>query len=122
MMEKQIFITNVLLLNSVPFLEKPPFYFWIVGASIKLFGKFNEFAVRFPIALMATFLIFYTYFFGRKVLSRKFGLISAIVLLTSVFFLIIPKVVNEIPQKQSIKCLKSSQQKASKIVNKMPQK
>ena len=83
---------NVLLLNSVPFLEKPPFYFWIVGASIKLFGKFNEFAVRFPIALMATFLIFYTYFFGRKVLSRKFGLISAIVLLTSVFFLILSHV------------------------------
>ena len=51
---------NVLLLNSVPFLEKPPFYFWIVGASIKFFGSFSTFAVRFPIALMATFLIFFT--------------------------------------------------------------
>ncbi len=83
---------NVLLLNSVPFLEKPPFYFWIVGASIKFFGNFSAFAVRFPIALMATFLIYFTYFFGRKVLSRKFGLISAIVLLTSVFFLILSHV------------------------------
>ncbi|MGN1124642.1 MAG: ArnT family glycosyltransferase [Candidatus Gastranaerophilaceae bacterium] len=79
---------NVLLLNSVPFLEKPPFYFWIVGLSVKLFGNFSTFAVRFPIALMATFLIFYTYFFGKKVISRKFGLISSIVLLTNVFYLI----------------------------------
>ncbi len=83
---------NLLLLNSIPFLEKPPFYFWVVGASIKLFGSFSEFAVRFPIALMATFLIFFTYFFGKKVLSRKFGLYSAIVLLTSVFFLILSHV------------------------------
>lgn len=83
---------NVLLLNSIPFLEKPPFYFWVVGASIKLFGSFSEFAVRFPIALMATFLVFYTYFFGKHVLSRKFGLFSSIVLLTSVFFLVLSHV------------------------------
>ena len=83
---------NVLLLNSIPFLEKPPFYFWIVGASIKLFGSFSEFAVRFPIALMASFLVFFTYFFGKKVLSRKFGLFSSIVLLTSVFFLVLSHV------------------------------
>ena len=41
---------NLLLLNSVPFLEKPPFYFWIVAASIKFFGHFSSFTVRFPIA------------------------------------------------------------------------
>jgi len=79
---------NLLLLNSVPFLEKPPLYFWMVAASIKIFGRFSEFAVRFPIALISTFLVFFTYFFGKKVLSRKFGLISSIILLTSVFFLI----------------------------------
>ncbi len=83
---------NVLLLNSIPFLEKPPLYFWIVAASIKIFGKFSEFAVRFPIALISTFLVFFTYFFGKKVLSRKFGLLSAIILLTSVFFLILSHV------------------------------
>ena len=83
---------NLLLLNSIPFLEKPPFYFWVVGASIKLFGSFSEFAVRFPIALMSSFLIFYTYFFGKKVLSRRFGLLSSVVLLTSVFFLMLSHV------------------------------
>ena len=83
---------NLLLLNSIPFLEKPPLYFWMVAASIKIFGSFSEFAVRFPIALISSFLIFFTYYFGKKVLSRKFGLLSAIILLTSVFFLILSHV------------------------------
>lgn len=83
---------NVLLLNSIPFLEKPPLYFWLVALSIKLFGRFSEFAVRFPIALISTFLVFFTYYFGKKVLSRRFGLYSSIILLTSVFFLILSHV------------------------------
>ncbi len=83
---------NLLQLNSIPFFEKPPLYFWMVAFSIKVFGKFNEFAVRFPIALISTFLIFFTYAFGKKVLSRKFGLLSAIILLTSVFFLMLSHV------------------------------
>lgn len=79
---------NMLLLNSLPFLEKPPLYFWLVAASIKVFGKFSAFAVRFPVALISSFLIFFTYLFGKKIISRKFGLISALILLTSVFYLI----------------------------------
>lgn len=80
---------NSLMLNGMPFLEKPPLYFWLVGASIKLWGQFCEFAVRLPIALLATFLIFCTYYVGKKVISRKFGVVSALVLLTSIFFLIL---------------------------------
>lgn len=80
---------NNLNLNTVPFLEKPPLYFWLVGGSIKLFGSFSGFAVRFPIALLSAFIVFYTYFFGKKVLSRKYGMISALTLLSSLFFLIL---------------------------------
>jgi len=80
---------NSLMLNGLPFLEKPPLYFWLVGGSIKLFGGFSSFAVRFPIALISTFLIFLTYYVGKRILSRKFGLISALILLTSIFFLIL---------------------------------
>lgn len=79
---------NSLMLNGVPFLEKPPLYFWLVGASIKLFHTFSPFSVRFPIAVLSSFLIFSTYYLGKKVLSRKFGMISALVLLSSIFFLI----------------------------------
>lgn len=79
---------NVLLLNHVPFLEKPPLYFWLVASSIKLFGGFSAFAVRFPIALLSSILIFFTYYMGKTLISRKFGVISAYVLLSSLFFLI----------------------------------
>ena len=79
---------NNMMFNMEPFLEKPPLYFWLVGASVKMLGHFSELAVRLPIALSATFLTFSTYFFGKKIISRKFGMISALVLLSSVFFLI----------------------------------
>lgn len=80
---------NDLMLNGVPFLEKPPLYFWIVSTSIKLFGKFSAFAVRFPIAILSSFVVFFTYYIGKRIISRKFGMISALILLSSVFFLIL---------------------------------
>lgn len=83
---------NSLILNYEPFLEKPPLYFWLVAASIKLFGSMSAFAVRFPVAILASLLTFFTYFFGKKIISRKFGIISALVLLTSIFFLILSHV------------------------------
>lgn len=86
------FNVNNLMLNNVPFLEKPPLYFWLVSASIKLFGKFTPFAVRFPIAILSSILVFFTYFFGKKVISRKFGMLSALILLSSVFFLVLSHV------------------------------
>lgn len=86
------FNINDLMLNYQPFLEKPPLYFWLVGSSIKLFGQFTPFAVRFPIALLSAALVFFTYYFGKKVISRKFGILSALILLSSIFFLILSHV------------------------------
>lgn len=80
---------NDLMLNGVPFLEKPPLYFWLVAASVKLFGQFTPLIVRLPIALISSFLVFFTYYVGKKAISRKFGLISSLVLLTSALFLIL---------------------------------
>jgi len=83
---------NSLMLNGQAFLEKPPLYFWLVASSIKLFGQFSAFAVRFPIALLASFITFFTYFVGKKIISRKFGMISSLILLSSIFFLILSHV------------------------------
>ncbi|MFA7659473.1 MAG: glycosyltransferase family 39 protein [Candidatus Gastranaerophilaceae bacterium] len=80
---------NDLAFNYVPFLEKPPLYFWIVANSIKFFGGFSAFAVRLPIAMLSTFIVFFTYYLGKRVISRKFGMISALILLSSIFFLIL---------------------------------
>lgn len=83
---------NVLLLNGEPFLEKPPLYFWLTALSIKLFGGFSELAARLPVALLAMFSVFATYFTGKKVVSNKFGLFTSITLLTSLFFLMLSHV------------------------------
>lgn len=83
---------NSLMLNGVPFLEKPPLYFWMVGASIKAFHNFSPFIVRLPIAIISSFLVFFTYYVGKKVVSRKFGVISSLVLVSSMLFLILSHV------------------------------
>lgn len=80
---------NNLMLNGQPFLEKPPLYFWLVASSISLFGKFTPFAVRFPIALMSFLFVIITYFFGKRVVSEKFGFYTASILLSSFFFLML---------------------------------
>lgn len=80
---------NNLMLNGIPFLEKPPLYFWLVACSIKTFGAFTPFIVRFPIALMSFILVIITYFFGKRVISEKFGFYTASVLLSSFFFLML---------------------------------
>lgn len=79
-------------LNSDIFYEKPPLYFWALASSYMLFGKVSEFAARFPIALISTFAVFYTYFFGKKIISKTFGLISALILLSSFQFLLLSKI------------------------------
>ena len=38
---------NNMMFNMEPFLEKPPLYFWLVGASVKMLGHFS---VAFGIA------------------------------------------------------------------------
>lgn len=83
---------NNLNLNNVPFLDASPLYFWIVAGSIKLWGGISAFAVRFPIALLSSGLVFYTYYIGKRVISRKFGMLSALVLLSSLFFIVLAHV------------------------------
>jgi hypothetical protein len=48
-----------------PFYEKPPLFFWIQTISMKIFG-INEFAARFPNALVGLFVILILYRYGKK--------------------------------------------------------
>lgn len=82
---------SILLLNGIPFTEKPPLYFWLTALSIKYLG-FNEFAVRFPTAMLATLITFFTYFVGKNIVSHKFGMYSALILMSNVFFLMLSHV------------------------------
>jgi 4-amino-4-deoxy-L-arabinose transferase-like glycosyltransferase len=60
-----------------PFWEKPPLFFWMQVLSMKLFG-INEFAARFPNAVIGILTLLTFYFFGKKMYDEKFGLIWAL--------------------------------------------
>jgi len=75
-------------LNYVYYFEKPALSYWCTAASYALFGE-NEFAARFPVALMGLLTILAVYLFGRAFGGQAYGLISALILLmTPGFFLV----------------------------------
>jgi 4-amino-4-deoxy-L-arabinose transferase-like glycosyltransferase len=65
-----------------PFWEKPPLFFWMQALSMKIFG-INEFAARFPNALIGIFTLLTFYFLGKKLFDEKFGLIWSLAYLGS---------------------------------------
>jgi len=61
-----------------PFWEKPPLFIWTQVASMRLFGV-NEFAARFPNAVVGIVTLLVVYGIGRRVVDRRFGLLWAMV-------------------------------------------
>ena len=93
-MSKDMFNTKdfmTLYLNKEFFFEKPPLYFWSECLSFALFGKITEATARFPVALYGTLSCLMVYILGRKVVSRNFGVVSSLILATSLEFLILAK-------------------------------
>ena len=80
------FLTPVI--NGEIFLEKPPLFFWLEDISFLIFGV-NEWAARIPMAIVASFGVFMTYYFGQKLVSKRFGLISALVLGANVIYIVL---------------------------------
>lgn len=70
--------------------DKPPMYYWLVAASFKLFGV-NEFAARFPSALLAVACALYVYYAASRLFGERAGLVSALVLTTSIEFFYLGK-------------------------------
>ncbi|HAS47163.1 MAG TPA: glycosyl transferase [Microscillaceae bacterium] len=56
-----------------PFWEKPPLFFWLQAASMEIFGV-NEFAARFPNALIGIVTLVLIFNIGSKVYNPRFGL------------------------------------------------
>jgi 4-amino-4-deoxy-L-arabinose transferase-like glycosyltransferase len=72
-------------LNGVPHYAKPPWIYWCVALSFKLFG-FNEWAARLPSAIAAAFTAWVVYCFGRKMESVVAGVISSLILVSMGLF------------------------------------
>lgn len=70
-----------------PQFEKPILIYWLSMGSFRLFGA-SEFAARVPAALFATLLVFMTWAFASRLLGRRTGFLSAVVLATGVEFII----------------------------------
>lgn len=82
---------NFLMLNGVPFIEKPPLYFWITAASIKFLG-FHEYAIRLPMSILALLTVYFTYKTGAVLKSPKLGFLAAIIMMANVFFVMLTRV------------------------------
>ena len=65
-------------INFQSFTEKPPLFFWLQAASMKVFG-INEFAARFPNALLGLLVLPFLYSIGKKIKNQQFGFLFTLV-------------------------------------------
>lgn len=70
--------------------DKPPMYYWLVAGSYKILG-ISEFSSRFPSALLAIACALFIYWSGRRLFNERVGMISALVLTTSIEFFYLGK-------------------------------
>lgn len=68
--------------NFAPFWEKPPLFFWLQAISMQLFGV-NEFAARFPNAMIGVATLIVLYFLGKKEKGERFGAVWSLLYLCS---------------------------------------
>jgi hypothetical protein len=80
-------------LAGMKFLEKPPLFYWLESANIKLFGL-NEWSLRLWPAVFGTIGCLAVYFAGSRLFERRVGLISSAVLATSALWYAMGHVIN----------------------------
>jgi 4-amino-4-deoxy-L-arabinose transferase-like glycosyltransferase len=73
-------------LNGVPFLEKPPLFYWMVVPVLRLAGGPGEAAARLVPALSGIAAVLLTFWFARLLLGDAIALLSGLVLLTGFEF------------------------------------
>jgi len=69
----------------LPHLDKPPMTYWLVAASMKLFGQ-NEWAARLPVALAGVSGVWAVFLFGCSLGGRRAGFWSAVILQSSLLY------------------------------------
>src|SRR5688572_5157237 len=79
-------------LNGVPHYAKPPWIYWCIAASLKIFG-FNEWAARLPSAFAAIVTAITVYALGRRMGGVGAGLISALILCSSLLFFVASRLI-----------------------------
>jgi len=72
-------------LNGILYFEKPPLFYWMEAASIKLFG-ISEFSTRLVPALLGLFGCVCAFYVARRFYGRTAGLIAGGVLATTLLY------------------------------------
>jgi 4-amino-4-deoxy-L-arabinose transferase-like glycosyltransferase len=72
-------------LNGVPYLEKPPLYYWGTALGLSLFGE-GEFGARFFGAAASVLGVVLTFWMGVALAGQRTGLYAAAVLATSFYY------------------------------------
>lgn len=78
--------------NSLPYLDKPAVFFWLVAASFKMAG-ISEWAARLPSALMALATALLVWSLGRRMFGDTAGLRAGAVFATSPLVIILARMV-----------------------------
>ncbi|MGH7953251.1 MAG: ArnT family glycosyltransferase [Limisphaerales bacterium] len=74
----------------LPHLDKPPMTYWLVAASMKLFGQ-NEWAVRLPVALAGIGGVWATFLLGCSLGGRRVGFWSALISQSSLLYFVMAR-------------------------------
>jgi asparagine N-glycosylation enzyme membrane subunit Stt3 len=72
--------------NGKIYADKPPLFFWLIALSSALWGGLTSFSVRFPSAAFGTLTVLLTFLIGRHLYSFRTGLLSGLILATSLEF------------------------------------
>ncbi|HEY1232742.1 MAG TPA: glycosyltransferase family 39 protein [Candidatus Binatia bacterium] len=78
--------------NFYPVLDKPIFFYWLIALSYKLFGV-SEWSARLPSLSAALGCVLLIYFFSRAHWGRWVALWSTLILVTTVEFFILARIV-----------------------------
>jgi 4-amino-4-deoxy-L-arabinose transferase-like glycosyltransferase len=70
-------------LDGVPYLEKSPLIYWLLGSSYRIFGV-HDWAARIPVALAAILLAWVSARYGRWAFGRRAGCYAGLALATCV--------------------------------------
>jgi 4-amino-4-deoxy-L-arabinose transferase-like glycosyltransferase len=70
-------------INGLPYLEKPPLYFWLTALTFQLFGP-SEWATRLWSAMSALGTMLLTWRIGRRLYGASAGLLAGVVVATLV--------------------------------------
>lgn len=92
---KEMFLSHQLIiptLSGLPYIEKPPLLYWLINGCFHLWGV-NTFAARFVPATAGAIVCFSLVFFTKQINRLREGLLAALILATSLGFVLIARVV-----------------------------